>query len=1039
MAKRLIVSIFVSISFLIFVPPVFAAPTPTPTLPANVCPFTDNPQRPGGTCKETVPYIHTDISQYPITCTATPEIKLPYSTCNPPATHTCPSGSGTCITVQGVIETKAIQLGGLGPDSDTLGGMPDDQITFFYPFSGLANKPLNTIGTPRESFQTFWRLLTLNEQMNAKAKFLSRYKANPPDEKGNFSRFDPNLLPLRNSQFPYSPEVAGLAPAESSGSKGSSGTSGSSGSTGSNFCVDAYVDKEHFDLYRGQLASRLSNSKQPSFWRDYFIGYYNKLGATSKPYLFESVCGGKPCYQYILDQLSTRSCGDGKYINPSLAIAVALNETGGLGSADPTGANPDHFGCDRTGAAGYSSTIQSKLQCFVDILMKGCGKTSYQVLGPDGYGYLSDSNLTGLIDLLGMPQANSCSSANTPSPTPADSGSSSGVRTGLAKNGAPARYFGDPPPVEPQPNRSHPCGAGQEDMLDYFLPTDSTLTTIMANGEQLQNYPTTINGRPGFVETKSVDHHYFEEFLYDDKYIYHLRDTTWDYKCMNNGRRAFYSLFDVDGKTEGGQYMQRCVTPGQKYDVSVYINSYDRVSCKPCNTGFGVQSPLAGTTNLYELKDGKMYVTTVAGSGEGEVKIFEKGKGMTGYKDTKLFTNQSNATGFINKPAEPLINTCKEMDEDYTFTLSELVETLPTCLTNYPVCANATREYKNLNPVLKAKYEALMPFDFDNVRGYLVMRYIDPVTKEDKTEVLGENLPYVMAMTDLLNESNYGVANFLSPDFINKKRATTFTSNNVAAPETAPGVNYSTSVFKPLSTGAKTVWGLDGGVGVKGCQLLTKGPMLNAPLTYPTGVPGADSTFTQPIEIPVVLEVKSDKTKCPVYNDQGVVIGEGPQVQVSLDNSNKTRAEFSPVQDSYGRSIAVFNNPKMLDISRTISEGDGGQANYSLVNQFLPSFAQEKFEDIPMRAPVAKYSVNGTDSKSIGGTSKPIEKQVARKDGQAEADLCVLRNFWLIPAGMQKATPEKCMDPGIDATDNSSPLQSPGSPSPSPTAATSGQ
>ncbi len=992
MVKKSAILFFLSFLFL-SVQPVWGASA------LDVCSFEGNPYRPGGTCKETVPFIHTRIDEYPITCTAGPEINLPFTSCGQPVTHTCPSGSGQCLTVEGTIDTSQAQIGAFGPDSDTLQTLPSDLITAFYPFSGLADKPLNTVGAPRESFQTFWRLLTLNQQLNAKAKFLQRFRegyleTNLPFKQGPNADFPP----IRNSQFPYSSEVAN-APT-------SSNTSGST--SGGGFCVDVYVSQEQSQLFGAQLSARLANPSEKDFWAKYFAGYLKGLGPDVKTHLFENSCNGQPCYQYIINQLKSPLCGD-QYLNPGLAIAIALNETGGLASTDPSGANIKHFGCDPFGQAGVGTSITAKFGCMVNTFKKACGQTAAQVL--TSYGYASDHNLTTIMSLLNLPAARQCSStAPSPSPLP-------GARPTISPE-SNSRYVAQPPKPQAQPVRGNICGGGQIDMLDYFLPKDASLVNLMANGEQFQTYPTSIGSQPAFVLRKSADPHYFEEFTYDNQYIYHLRDTTWENKCINNGQRAFYSLFSADGQKEGGPYINRCVAPGQSYTVNHVIKSFNRTTCQPCNAGLGVSTPTSSTYTV-TLQGDNAYIQTTGGSGAGETKIYTKGKGLTGFVDTGKFAGGNRSTGTTNREPMPLANTCKNLSpsDNPTFTLADLLKDLPTCLKYYPVCDNAVREYMTLDPQVRAKYDALMPFDFDNVRGYLVMRYLNQA-RQDKTEILGEALPYVLAMNDLLNEKSYGIANFLTPSWLIDKRQQIFTHNDIANPEDNnlfSSLYYQNGIYKPLSMQAKKVWTRDGYTGLYGCQELTQGPSLASPLTYPNSLPGQSGSFKQPVEVPVTVTAKEGKT-CPMYNDKGLLIGYGPQYEVSLDNANKTRQEGNPVQDMYGRSVAVFNNPKMWDVSRTLSEPGPNGENLGLVNQLLPAFAQSKtYQPTPIRADKVTIDNNlGAVANAAGGLgSQAKDKKIGRHGGQAEIDLCMLRNFWFLPAGMQKGVPDNCVDPGF--------------------------
>ena len=123
---------------------------------------------------------------------------------------------------------------------------------------------------------------------------------------------------------------------------------------------------------------------------------------SAKQHLFENTCG-QACYQEILDQtLSSSSC-NGQVLNPYFAIAIALNENGGLVSGEPDGTSPKHFGCDPFGAAGVGETINEKLACMINTLRNKCqaGLSQEEILKI--YGYEPGNNLENLIDLLEGP------------------------------------------------------------------------------------------------------------------------------------------------------------------------------------------------------------------------------------------------------------------------------------------------------------------------------------------------------------------------------------------------------------------------------------------------------------------------------------------------------------------------------------------------------------------------------------------------------------------------------------------------------------
>jgi len=130
-------------------------------------------------------------------------------------------------------------------------------------------------------------------------------------------------------------------------------------------------------------------------WRAYFSAQ------AGTQHLFMSSCtGNRLCYEYILNRIMNETD-----LNPYLAIAIALNETGGLISTRSNFAGR-HFGCgvDPTGVDVIStSTIEEKLSCMIGAFnnYKAQGKSDNEALTTYGYslGY-NNRNLRKIIGIL---------------------------------------------------------------------------------------------------------------------------------------------------------------------------------------------------------------------------------------------------------------------------------------------------------------------------------------------------------------------------------------------------------------------------------------------------------------------------------------------------------------------------------------------------------------------------------------------------------------------------------------------------------------
>lgn len=147
------------------------------------------------------------------------------------------------------------------------------------------------------------------------------------------------------------------------------------------------------------------------------------------------------------------------------------------------------------------------------------------------------------------------------------------------------------------------CQPGKIDLLDYYLPKEKNTTveihhyssagTETGVTENFYTYPATVsNGKTGFYFVKSEDPKYFEEFAYDDNYIYHLKDTTWTQKCPG-GDDAFYTLFDgnlgenacnlLNSDQEGAKWVKRCLAIGETSGpFASTIAGFSKKNCQCC-------------------------------------------------------------------------------------------------------------------------------------------------------------------------------------------------------------------------------------------------------------------------------------------------------------------------------------------------------------------------------------------------------------------------------------------------------------------------
>jgi hypothetical protein len=301
-----------------------------------------------------------------------------------------------------------------------------------------------------------------------------------------------------------------------------------------------------------------------------------------------------------------------------------------------------------------------------------------------------------------------------------------------------------------------------------------------------------------------------------------------------------------------------------------------------------------------------------------------------------------------------------QLDIEKEWTLKELYGKLPGCLKNYPVCRDYASNYKNLNQNTKDAYEALMPFNFDNLRGYEVIKYNPPGGGETVTHIMTENLPFVAAINQGLLSPQTGLLNTLSSDWTNLVRKEYLTSKSVIKKE------QELSLVGQIESKAR----------IAKCGNTPNGIYLPAPLTFPKGLDNPGNTLEQTFEIPIITEVEIRYT--PLGNPYKVYISNGSGEGTT--------------------SVQVFNNPKQKDISLAISENQ----ETSLFNMFTTAASQTPYQDRDINADLSHRTGHPVEPPSGSvGVGEP-DTFAARKGGEPHVKLCELRNKWFIPASLQR-------------------------------------
>ncbi len=902
------------------------------------CTYDGNLSRPNGTCKERVPFVHSQLEDYQLTCAVTPQAQLERYTCAEEAASDAPPGNGgpppstyrdntgwyctpsgpddpNCkefIDIRLLVNFNGLQLGGLGPDLAAESSITPDKLARVYPYSGLADKPLFvTDGTPKESFRTFWRLLTQEQQMNAKAWMFHRYKVGSglTGDISNllhraleiFNRLSPVDIetkrtftePIFDSPFPF------VDPADIP----------EPGTTPS-------VTPTPTDSNNPPLPSNTGTNIGYGHTADFF-----GTAAANKPVTFllaiNSDDGTLQRYNQLYSQATVRLIRiTGLQPNTEIGYLTQLKDFATRLSAVFT-RNTDIviFGNELNDLREYNCSDLAQ-----------CGTTYKEQL------LFFKSGLSGL-KIAAAPM-------NTSHPE-----RDAGIFLATAKEAYQAADY-----------TAH----------NVYSLSSCAFASIRCGTESWlwEQQITGTTGKP----------HVFTE--------YGLEPKTGD--------------LDLNA-------------------VLAFITS-------------GPSHPLAITP----------LIRNACPTATGEWLIYDG-------------VNILDSTGAIVNPDCSVTSTDESLIPPVvsTFTISELINSLPKCLTKFPVCNSAAERYAKLNPETRAMYDAFQPFVFDNVRGYLALRYVDPTTFATTVGILNENLPYIQALRDIIGDPVGGILNTISPSWLLAEREKKlYTADNYSITYKQDGTldfnTESDQVFVPLADRTVDIWAYD-----NLCRDLDdeKNMSLSSPPTFPLKLPTRKydklpgdefpDVLDQSLLVPVKTEEIKEDQSCPVKNPlTGAVLYYTSGYKTTMQAESVGEASSGLLFRNFGRTIAVFNNPKITDLNRLISEPLEDGTNLSLYSQMLPSklsvdpeypsrlIPGATYE--PMDQPDTPYMLGQASAyfsaeitgdeylkhRATAGITDKSTAPVRRLGGRAESDLCRLRNFWLIPTGLQTGKSEDCEDLG---------------------------
>jgi hypothetical protein len=287
------------------------------------------------------------------------------------------------------------------------------------------------------------------------------------------------------------------------------------------------------------------------------------------------------------------------------------------------------------------------------------------------------------------------------------------------------------------------------------------------------------------------------------------------------------------------------------------------------------------------------------------------------------------------------------LDEEgkvHTTNSKELRSNLPDCLRKFPACPEFGELYLKLPKKTRASYDALLPYNFDNVRGYGVN--VASVTKE--------NLPYLGAIFSG-SMSSVGLFSHYTPGgFIYHRRVSPegFIVNEDTFGDTIPEGAENLLIPKVILSGQ-----------LNGCGRPEKSYGLPSPRTYPYD----SHRLTQTVVIPVTSTL----------------------IEVSFGMPTKWKV----YGEAKAKPIAILNNPLVAKINKRIYSNPQESFYHMLTPQDVASKVAEEL----IKAPRIKYSTN-TSGASVDGSP-----DIYRHTNLPQDAMHVLQNCQFMPMSLARS------------------------------------
>lgn len=295
---------------------------------------------------------------------------------------------------------------------------------------------------------------------------------------------------------------------------------------------------------------------------------------------------------------------------------------------------------------------------------------------------------------------------------------------------------------------------------------------------------------------------------------------------------------------------------------------------------------------------------------------------------------------------------------------------LPNCLRKFPVCEDYVKKYQSLSDETKAKYDTLLPFDFENNRGYLALN----------GSISVESIPYLSAILSGLQGRN-GLLNTYTPSNM---------VNYSLLPATIPSLIENT--LHPAISARELF---------SSCAIPTKTTSATTPYTYPKA-PSLSQLVTIPLNNELVSQT-DDLCWCPDGNpDCSYSCGSYSGDQNSCENVGCT---FSPGEKTYlvtgkadGKHITVLSNPLINNLNNIIA-GKGNVGDPSFYRMIVPSFAPV-IDKIMISAAGTKVDTAEANTSITKNGNAPVY----RENALAQTAMHLIQSCWLVPSSMQSST-----------------------------------